>query len=186
MGVINMMIKNIGIIGSGGACKILLGPDPDKPDANADELIDVLVRAGIKHEWKQGIQSDIWEKFIFIASYGLVAATYESALGDILSDASLKAKVIEVMSEAASLARGLGVNLDKNIVETSFEKGRNFPPETKTSFQRDFELKNKTDECELFAKSLKTRHSVLPGSFDYEFKDCVVKKLIYNQAIPYD
>lgn len=25
-----------------------------------------------------------------------------------------------------------------------------------------------------------------PGSFDYEFKDCVVKKLIYNQSIPYD
>lgn len=110
------------------------------------------------------IKSDIWEKFIFIAAYGLVTATHEATLGDVLSDASLKAKVIEVMSEAASLARGLGVNLDKHIVETSFEKAHNFPPETKTSFQRDFELKNKPDERELFAKALKTRQSVLPGS----------------------
>jgi|GEM_PF-2588254 len=41
------------------------------------------------------------------------------------------------------------------IVEESYQKGGNFPFETKTSFQRDYERPDKPDERELFASPIK-------------------------------
>jgi 2-dehydropantoate 2-reductase len=46
------------------------------------------------------------------------------------------------------------VNLTEDIVESSYNKANNFPFETKTSFQRDFENKSKPDERELFGESI--------------------------------
>ena len=59
----------------------------------------MFTAAGIKHEWKRGIESDIWEKFIFIAGYGLVTAGFDKTLGEVMADQTLKAEVIGVMSE---------------------------------------------------------------------------------------
>ena len=39
-------------------------------------------------------------------------------------------------------------------MDDSLRKGRDFPPETKTSFQRDVEQKDKKDECDLFSGTI--------------------------------
>lgn len=148
-------IEKPGVVSqSGGACKILFGPDPAFPDFDPTGVTQVFAAAGIKCEWKPQIQSDIWEKFIFICGYGLVTATYNKTLGDVLGDDSLKGELVSVMSEATALARGLGVSLPEQIVAASVARGTSFPAETKTSFQRDFEVMQKPDERELFAGSM--------------------------------
>lgn len=116
--------------------------------------MDLFTNAGIKHEWTRGIQSDIWQKFIFIAGYGVVTAAFDKTLGEILGDSGLKGEVRQVMQEAANLATALGVSLEPDIVQQSLEKGTQFPPETKTSFQRDFENPDKPDERRLFAGAI--------------------------------
>jgi len=75
--------------------------------------------------------------------------TYEKTVGEILVDDRLKDQLTSVMREAAALARGLGVALPEDIVNVSVAKGNNFPYETKTSFQRDFERMDKPDERKL-------------------------------------
>lgn len=148
-------IQQAGVIEQkGGVCKIFLGPDPEHPDFEPNELKELFVAAGIKHEWKEGVQSDIWQKFIFIAGYGIVTATFDKTLGEVLGDPGLKGEVRQIMQEATNLANGLGISLDTSIVEQSIEKGFQFPPETKTSFQRDFENPDKPDERRLFAGAI--------------------------------
>jgi len=138
----------------GGACKIYLGPDPEHLEMRPDGLLQLFTTGGIKHEWKSDIQSDIWQKFIFIAGYGIVTAAFDKTLGEVLGDSGLEGEVKQVMHEAANLAKELGVTLDPDIVQQSLEKGTQFPPETKTSFQRDFENPDKPDERRLFAGSI--------------------------------
>src|SRR6266404_2748154 len=55
----------------GGACKILFGPDPLRPDFAPRDVIALFDQAGIKSEWTLNVQLEIWKKFIFICAYGL-------------------------------------------------------------------------------------------------------------------
>jgi 2-dehydropantoate 2-reductase len=138
----------------GGACKILFGPDPQRPDFVAHEVIKLFDQAGIKSEWTLNIQAEIWKKFIFICAYGLVSAASGKTLGEILEDELLKSDAQRIMMEAIALAKGSGVSLPVDIVESSMLKARSFPFAAKTSFQRDFERMDKNDERDLFAGAM--------------------------------
>ena len=134
----------------GGACRILFGSDPLRPDFAPQAVLGLFERAQIKSEWTPEIQVEIWKKFIFISAYGLVSAAYNKTLGEILQDPALLTETRAVMIEATALARGSGVSLPADIAETSLSRARSFPFEAKTSFQRDFERSDKRDERDLF------------------------------------
>ncbi len=138
----------------GGACRILAGPDPRRPDFQPEELLGLLAESGIETEWTAGIASEIWQKFVFIAGFGLVTAAHDRSLGETLADPALRDEVAGVMSEAIGLARVLGVPLPEDILDRSLAKARTFPPEARTSFQRDFARPDRKDERELFAGAM--------------------------------
>jgi 2-dehydropantoate 2-reductase len=142
------------VVQKGGACKILFGADPLRPDFAPEDVIKLFDQARVKSEWTPDIQAEIWKKFIFICAYGLVSAACGKTLGEILEDERLKSDVQIIMTEAASLAKGSGIALPEDIVEASVLKARNFPFEAKTSFQRDFERADKNDERDLFSGTM--------------------------------
>jgi 2-dehydropantoate 2-reductase len=142
------------VIQQGGACKILFGPDPMRPNFVPDDFNKLFEQARIKSQWTPDIQTEIWKKFIFICPFGLVSAAYDKTLGEILEDDRLRGEAQAVMMEAVCLAHGSGVSLPDDIVETSLVKARGFPHEAKTSFQRDYELLDKNDERDLFAGAI--------------------------------
>jgi 2-dehydropantoate 2-reductase len=135
----------------GGACKILFGPDPMRPDFVPWKLTKLFELAGIKSQWTSDIQAEIWKKFIFICPFGLVSAACGKTLGEILEDDYLRNEVQTIMLEVISLAKRLGVSVPGDIAEASMTKANGFPYEAKTSFQRDFEFMGKNDERDLFA-----------------------------------
>ena len=138
----------------GGACKILYGPDPQHPEKMTDPLRELLNQASILSEWTNTVSSAIWEKFIFICSFGLVTAAYDKVLGEVMEHSDLKQTVTTIIQEIRSVATALQVPVPDSIESSALEKATTFPYETKTSFQRDFELKEKRDERELFAGSM--------------------------------
>ena len=148
-------IEKPGVVSQkGGACKILLGADPRHIEFSPNGLLKLLDQANILHEWRPDIQTCIWEKFIFISSFGLVTASHNKTIGDVLEDGDMRGKVLDIIKEATSIARGMGVEMPKDTTEAVFQKGRSFPYETKTSFQRDFENIEKADERDLFAGAI--------------------------------
>lgn len=139
---------------SGGSCTIIFGKDPNNKEVEPTGICNLMNKANIKFQWSENYIEEIWNKYIFISAYGLVTASENKTLGEILEDKELSNKVLGIMNEIVSISKTEGVNLSEDIVEKSYNKAKNFPFDTKTSFQRDFERKINRDERELFGKTI--------------------------------
>ena len=139
---------------SGGSCTIIFGKDPNNKEVEPRDVCNLMSKANIKFQWSENHIEEIWSKYIFIAAYGLVTASENKTLGKVFEDKELSSKVLGIMNEIVSISKVEGVNLTEDIVEKSYNKARNFPYNTKTSFQRDFERKVNRDERELFGQTV--------------------------------
>ncbi len=148
-------IKSYGIVEqNGGACTITFGQDPNCNDINADDVCELMSKAKIKFEWSNKHIEAIWSKYMFIAAYGLVTASENKTLGEVLDNEESSQKVKGIMKEIELISKAENIRLPDNIVESSYLMAKKFPYEAKTSFQRDYELKEKPDERELFGQTI--------------------------------
>ena len=142
------------VVQMGGDCKILFGKDPRHQDHVPYDVLRLFERSGIKHERVDDPFPAIWEKFMFIASFGLVTACFDQTIGQVIESRELSDYVLGIIREIDKIARSKGVKLPRTAVEDSFRKGKGFPHSTKTSFQRDFEQTGKADERDLFGGTI--------------------------------
>jgi 2-dehydropantoate 2-reductase len=134
--------------------KIIFGRDPEHPDYTPEELFRLFEKSSIVYEWKDDANPAIWEKYIFIASFGLISARYNRALGEILEEPSLKEEVIGIMNEIYSIILKRNIGLPDGIVDLSLKKAAMFPRDTQTSLQRDIHQKKGKSELELFGGTI--------------------------------
>jgi 2-dehydropantoate 2-reductase len=148
-------IESPGIIyQKGGSCKISIGCDPKFPDIYPDSLVTLFKNSEIEIEWEKDVRVSIWSKYMFIAAYGLVTATYNKTLGEVLDNPELSRMTKSIMQEIYQIAEKLNIPLSSGIVNESFLKAKQFPYVAKTSFQRDIEIKGKINEGDLFGGTL--------------------------------
>lgn len=138
----------------GGDGIILCGHDPACPEFASGQVIEFFQSFNIKFAWNDDPYPAIWGKYIFIAAFGLVTAYSGKTLGEVMADGTLKQQVYQIMGEIVAIATQKGITLAEDIVEASLEKGNNFPPETKTSYQRDVETPGKKNEGDLFGGAI--------------------------------
>lgn len=138
----------------GGSCKIFFGKDPQKDCSIPEEVLKIFDESKINYKWLENPYKEIWTKYIFIAAYGMVTASENKTIGEVIEREDLSDKVKGIMREIEKIAIKKGINLNKNIVQISFDKGKDFPYETKTSFQRDFEQKDKKNEKEIYGDTI--------------------------------
>jgi 2-dehydropantoate 2-reductase len=142
------------VIQKGGSCKILFGKDPQYRGTVPHGVFHLFERSNISYEWVDDPYPAIWEKFIFIAAFSLVTAGFDKTIGQVMESGELRDSVLSIIKEIAAVAKHQGVALPESIVEDSFNKGGDFPYDTKTSFQRDFEGADKSDERDLFGGTI--------------------------------
>lgn len=148
-------IEKPGTVTQRGAPGIILcGKDPALKDFNPEPLIALFKNANIKFNWIDNPFPAIWEKFIFIAAFGLVTTYSEKTHGEVAADSELCGLSRSIMAEIAAIARRKGVGLPGGVVETSIAKANNFPFETKTSYQRDIEAKGRLNEGDIFGGTI--------------------------------
>ncbi len=148
-------IESPGVIfQKGGSGQIVIGRDPLHPSFYPEKLLNLFKNAGIFIEYSENVNTEIWSKYIFIAAYALVTATYNKTIGEVAKDKTLGLLVKNIMREIELIARALKIQLPSDIVETSFAKANQFPLETKTSFQRDVETKGRQSEWDLFGGTI--------------------------------
>ncbi|MBI5893049.1 MAG: 2-dehydropantoate 2-reductase [Deltaproteobacteria bacterium] len=148
-------IESPGVIfQKGGSCQISVGKDPLYPEFYPEKLINLFKNADILIDFFEDVNIKIWTKYIFIASFALVTATYGKTIGEVANEESLGILVKNIMQEISEIAKALKIELPSDIVETSFSKANQFPFQTKTSFQRDVETKGKQSEWDLFGETV--------------------------------
>jgi 2-dehydropantoate 2-reductase len=139
----------------GGDGIILCGKDPRFPDFDPEALITFFGEVGIRLTWNTDPYPAIWEKYMFIAAFGLVTARSGKTLGEVAADRRLRQSAADIMEEIKAIADAKGILLADTIVTTSLGKADNFPLETKTSFQRDVERSGR-NEGDLFGGAIIT------------------------------
>lgn len=137
-----------------GPGMIHLGPDPRRPGHDPAGLLDLLAQAGVPFRWHPDPAPAIWTKYVFIASFALVTAAHRVSFGPLLASPALRAQAQAVMEEIARLAGARGVALPPDVVERSLAAAAAFPPDTRTSYQRDIEARAAADEGDLFAGTI--------------------------------
>jgi 2-dehydropantoate 2-reductase len=139
---------------NGGDGTIMFGRDPKHPDFTAQNVMDFFSRMGINYKWNDDPFPAIWEKYIFIAAFGLVTVHTGKTLGEIMEDAEARETVRSIMTEVSALAERKGIKLPANIIEESIDKANRVPHETKSSYQRDVESGRKSNEGDLYGGTI--------------------------------
>ncbi|PKF73668.1 ketopantoate reductase family protein [Chryseobacterium sp. PMSZPI] len=138
----------------GKAGKMIIGRDPQHFFTDVKWIIDLFEDSKVDFDFKDDSLVDIWTKFFFIASFGLVTAKHNSSIGTVCSDAEQKNEATEIMKEMKQITDQKGIELSEDIIEKTFEKALTFPFETPTSLQLDVHSGKKENELELFAGAI--------------------------------
>jgi 2-dehydropantoate 2-reductase len=137
---VSASIDRPGVVTQKGMAGLLIcGRDPDHRDYDPSAVVRLFEQAGVSVNYAEDPYPAIWEKYLFIASFGLVTAWADKPFGAVLEDRQLCALVRGIMEEIEAVAAGGGIRLDQGIVQSSLKKAENFPFATKTSYQRDVE-----------------------------------------------
>lgn len=148
-------IKEKGVVEhKGKPGKIIFGRDPQKPDTDARWVDELLKASGIDATYKEDAFPDIWTKFFFIASFGLVSARFDKSIGQVAEEPELKTQATEIMREIEEIAVKKGISLPPDVINLTFEKAAAFPHDTPTSLQLDVQSGKNRNELELFAGAI--------------------------------
>ena len=75
-------------------------------------------------------------------------------IGAVLADDKLKRMTENIMKEVVLIGKAKNIDFEQDIIEKTIQKTRNFPYETKTSFQRDYEKGNNRHEVDILGGTL--------------------------------
>ena len=142
--------------------RLFFGADPAHPDFVPESFLGLLERSGVSYRWFDDPRPALWEKFVFIAAFGLVTAADGKTLGEVLTDEVAMDDVTGIMGEVVELAAREGVAMPADAIDIALGKAQSFPYETKTSLQRDVEA-GRRHEGDLFGATilrLGERHGV--------------------------
>jgi len=138
----------------GGPCLIHFGKDPLHPELIPHDLFAFFDEMGFAYQWHEECAPAIWEKYLFVAAFALVSARYQKNFGEILCDETARQTVRHIMHEVLALSVAAGVTLRESIIEDLFDRAYSFPPDTKTSYQRDLERGAPGNEGELLGGTI--------------------------------
>jgi 2-dehydropantoate 2-reductase len=116
---------------------IAFGESDDRQSERIEKLLQVFLNAGIKAEIPADIMVALWEKFLFVVSWGGVGAVSRAPIGALRSLPQTRRMLERAMREIYDVARARGINLSENIVARSMDFIDSLPPVGTTSMQRD-------------------------------------------------
>lgn len=152
---IRAYIEQPGVVaetGSGG--RIICGYDPGVPKFDPHPLLAFFEQVHLRCTWQDDPSAAIWEKYMFIASYGLVTTYSNKTLGEVMDDPELAATTRHIIREIWGIANQSGVSFSEEMIDSAFQKAKVFPYDTTTSYQRDVTAKGAKNEGDLFGGTI--------------------------------
>ena len=110
------------------------------------ELIaDALHEAGVDVTRSADPMAGVWTKFIMQAPHATMTTACDSALGPIRTTDEGSALYRVLIEEVVNVGRAAGIALPADAVERTVALIRDFPAEARTSMQRDFDARRRTE-----------------------------------------
>jgi 2-dehydropantoate 2-reductase len=121
----------------GEANFIKFGELDKRPSERAGHFQKVFERAGVKVEVASDIRVSLWEKFLFVVSFGGVGSVTRAPIGVIRSLPETRRLLERCLREIFALARARHIALSEGSVEKSMAFLDSLAPTGTTSLQRD-------------------------------------------------
>ena len=103
----------------------------------AERLKEMFLRAEIRAEIPRDIQAALWEKFLFVVSWGGVGAVARAPIGVLRQLPETRLILEQAMREIFDVARARDVDLSQEIVAKTMAFVDSLAPGATTSLQRD-------------------------------------------------
>jgi 2-dehydropantoate 2-reductase len=116
---------------------IAFGECDNRRSGRVKKLQQVLQHAGINAEIPPDIMVALWEKFLFVVSWGGIGAISRAPIGAIRRLPRTRRLLEQAMHEVLNVARARNVNLHEDVVDRSMAFIDTLPPVGTTSMQRD-------------------------------------------------
>lgn len=116
---------------------VKFGELDDRPTERTERLRQAFERAGVNAEIPTDIHRALWEKFLFVVSFGGVGSVTRAPVGVIRSIPETRRMLQRCMHEILALGRARRVLLEDSAVDRSMALVDSLDPSGTTSLQRD-------------------------------------------------
>jgi 2-dehydropantoate 2-reductase len=124
---------------AGETLRVVVGERAGGGSARLDALVEHLRAAKVDAAIAPDIEAALWEKFVFIAAFGAVAAASRAAAAVVRELPETRSVLVAAMEEIAQLARSRGVRLADGAVQRALAQVDGLPRAATASMQRDIQ-----------------------------------------------
>ena len=123
----------------GGTCRIVFAEPDNRKSSRSVSVLEMLRASGIDAEIADDIDRVLWAKLVFICGLSGMTCVTRSSFAEVMNTPQTADLTLNVIQEAAAVARALGVNLDADIVESTMESFRRDRDDLISSMHTDLE-----------------------------------------------
>lgn len=114
----------------------------ERDGRRSDRLValeEAGLRAGFQAKASTDVQSDLWVKFIRLATWSGMTAATRSPLGVLRDTPETYEMMVAAIEEVIAVGRAKGINLPADVMDTTIALMKGFPPGSKSSQLEDLE-----------------------------------------------
>ncbi|WP_428492399.1 ketopantoate reductase family protein [Rhodopila sp.] len=135
---ISATIAEPGVIRQTGSfMRLVFGELDGRPSARGEAFLNVCRQAGFDATHSDRILTDLWMKFILLASNAAITAATRTPLGALRDDPDIEPLFARAYAEVAAVGRAKGIAIPADAVERTVGFNRAAPPAMMASMAHD-------------------------------------------------
>jgi 2-dehydropantoate 2-reductase len=167
---------------TGTVMRMVFGELDGRKSTRAEAFAAMCQKAGIDGVASPAILTDLWMKFILLASNASIMALTRLPVGKLRDDPDIAPWFTTAYEEVATVGRAAGVTLPADAVEKTLNFNRNAPPQLMPSMAVDLLRGNRIELPWLSGKVVELGKKARRADTDARFHVCRAETLHYGAS----
>ncbi len=143
---ISASITGPGVIQQVGTfMRMIFGELDGKRSKRGEELLALCLKAGFDATLSEQILTDLWMKFILLATNASITAATRQPIGKLRDDPDIRPMFMAAYQETIDVGRARGITLPGNALDKVVEFNAHAPPTMKASMALDLDRGNRLE-----------------------------------------
>jgi 2-dehydropantoate 2-reductase len=129
----------------GAFMRMVFGELDGSPSKRAEDFLALCLKAGFEATLSDNILTDLWMKFILLASNAGMMSLARQPIGSLRDDPDMRPIFRAAYQEVIAVGRAKGVTIPEDAVERTVDATAHFPPGMKASMALDLDRGNRLE-----------------------------------------
>jgi 2-dehydropantoate 2-reductase len=125
--------------------RMVFGELDGRRSQRGEDLLALCLKAGFEATLSENILTDLWMKFILLASNAGMMALSRQPIGNLRDDPDMRPIFLAAYQEVIDVGRAKGITLPSDARERISESTKHFPPGMKASMALDLDRGNRLE-----------------------------------------